>query len=150
MDLDTQNRLISDHIRQHGWHCLHVFSNEPGEAGFSYSIGFAESYGAPEVLVLGFEREKAHALLHECASLLQRGHKIRPGVEDAEVLAGGYKAVFREVLREKFSGYLGTALGYYQQKPFGAVVMFLPDREHRFPWQSGYDYLPADEALTLV
>lgn len=32
---------------------------------------------------------------------------------------------------------------YYEDKPFSAVVMFLPDLHHRFPWQQGYDYIRA-------
>jgi hypothetical protein len=45
---------------------------------------------------------------------------------------------------------LGTALRYYRPKEFGAVVMFIPDREHRFPWQAGYDYIPANDSLAIV
>lgn len=52
MDQDStaQNQRVSDNIREHGWHCLHVFPTREGQDTFSYSIGFAESYEAPEVL----------------------------------------------------------------------------------------------------
>ena len=36
------------------------------------------------------------------------------------------------------------------ERPFSALVMFLPDREHRFPWQSGYADIPAEESLAIV
>jgi len=149
-DLATQNQRISDDVREYGWHCLHVFPTQDGQTNFSYSIGFGESYGAPEVLIFGLEREKAHALLNECAHLLKGGHTIHPNTEDANVLAGDYKVVFRPVRRDCFGEYLGTAIRYYQDKPFGAVVMFLPDRHHCFPWQPGYDDVPADESLAIV
>ena len=149
-DLAAQNQRISDNIREYGWHCLHVFPTKESQDKFSYSIGFGESYGAPEVLIFGLEREKAHALLNECAQLLKGGHTIHPGVEDANVLGGDYTVVFKHVRPDCFGEYLGTASRYYQDKPFGAVVMFLPDRQHRFPWQPGYDGIPAGEPLAIV
>jgi hypothetical protein len=145
-----QNRKIADNIRTYGWHCLHVFPVRDDQDKFSYSIGFAESFGAPEVLIFGRERESAHALLNECANLLKDGHIIRPDVEYADVLSGDYKVIFRSVRPECFGEYLGTALRYYRPKEFGAVVMFIPDREHRFPWQAGYDYIPANDSLAIV
>jgi hypothetical protein len=149
-DLATQNQRISGNIREYGWHCLHVFPTKEGQDKFSYSIGFAESYGAPEVLIFGREREKTHALLNECAHLLRGGHTIVPGVEDENVLAGDYKVVFKSVRSDSLGENLGTAVRYYQGKPFSAVVMFLPDRQHRFPWQPGYDDIPTEEALAIV
>ena len=149
-DLAAQNLQISDNIREYGWHCLHVFPTKDDQDQFSYSIGFGESYGAPEVLIFSFKREKAHALLNECAQLLKNGHTISPGVEDADILDGGYSVVFKSVRPEFFGEYLGTASRYYQGRTFSAVVMFLPDKEHRFPWQPGYDYIPADEPLAIV
>jgi hypothetical protein len=150
LDLATQNQEIKDNIRNFGWHCLHVFPTNDNHGKFSYSIGFAESYGAPEVMVFGVDREKAHALLNACAEMLQDGHTICNSAENPNVLNGGYNVVFRPVRSICFGEYLGTALRYYQDRPFGAVVMFLPDSEHRFPWQSGYDYIPADEPLAIV
>ena len=149
-NIADQNQKISDNIRKYGWHCLHVFPTEEGQGSFSYSIGFAETYGAPEVLIFGRERESAHGLLNECANLLKAGHVIQPDVEDPDVLSGGYNVIFKSVRADCFGEYLGTARRYYRGKPFTAVVMFIPDREHRFPWQAGYDYIPADESLAIV
>ncbi len=148
--LAAQNQKIADHIQEYGWHCLHVAPCEGDEEPFSYSIGFAESYGAPQVLVFGLSREKAHGLLNGCASALQKGHAIIPDVEDPQLLSGGYKVIFKSVRPEFFYEYLGTAQRFYGDKPCRAVVMFLPDREHRFPWQTGYSYIRMDEALTIV
>ena len=148
--LAAQNQTIAGHIRDYGWHCLHVWPDEEGQDAFTYSIGFAESFGAPEVLVFGLPRDTAHAVLGVCADLLRAGHAIQPGVEVGEVLDGGYRVVFWP-LRDEWRGeYLGTAERHYGDVPFGAVVMFLPDREHRFPWQDGYAGPPADEALAVA
>lgn len=149
-NLAAQNQKIADNIGKYGWHCLHVSPSEEGQDRFSYSIGFGETYGAPEVLIFGRDRDNAHSLLNECADLLKAGHVIQPDVEDSNVLAGGYNVIFKSVRADCFGEYLGTARRYYQGKPFKAVVMFIPDREHRFPWQTGYDYIPADESLAIV
>ena len=149
-DPAAQNQRISENIREYGWHCLHVFPTKENQDKFSYSIGFEESYGAPEVLIFGFEREKAHAVLNECAQLLKGGHTIHPDVEDAEVLAGDYTVVFKSVRPHCYGEYPGTASRYYQGKPFDAVVMVLPDWQHRFPWRSRYDGIPADEPLAII
>jgi hypothetical protein len=41
-------------------------------------------------------------------------------------------------------------LRYFRPKSFGAVVMFLPDKGHRFPWDVGYDGISAEEPLAIV
>ena len=142
---------IAEDIQCYGWSCLHV-SPAQGEMGcaFTYSIGFAESYGAPEIAVFGMQREKAHSLLSVCATLLKNGYTIRLDVEDPNLLAGGYNVIFRSVRPVCMDEYFGTAMRYYAGKAFAAAVMFLPDRQHRFPWEAGYDYVPVDEALAII
>lgn len=148
--LAAQNKQVAENILRCGWHCLHIAPCKDGEAPFTYSIGFTETFGAPEVLVFGLPAEKAHSLLNACASALKGGHAITPDVENPKILSGGYKVIFRRVRPECFGEYLGVAGRYYQGGPFGAVVMFLPDSEHRFPWQAGYSYIRVDEALAIV
>lgn len=111
-DRAKQNALIAEHVRKHGWHCLSISPSDEGEEAFTYTIGFTESRGAPEVLLFGMPREKAHALLAICAQRLREGHTIVPDAEDAELLANGYKLVFRPLRADCFDEYLGTALRY--------------------------------------
>ena len=145
-----QMKKIAEHIGVHGWSCLHVAPTGESEEPFSYSIGFGETFGAPEVLVFGFRPERAHALLNACAHLLRNAGAIDRDVEVAGVLAGDYKVVFKPVRPECLDEYLGTAFRYYKDKPFGAVVMFLPDRNHHFPWQIGYEGMSVRESLGIV
>ena len=147
----VHDTMVATDIKRYGWHCLHV-SPALGEKGcvFTYSIGFAKPYGAPEIAVFGMQQEKAHSLLSECATLLRNGYVIRFDVEDPNVLAGDYNVIFRPVRPAYRGEYFGTAMRYYADKAFTAAVMFLPDRQHRFPWEAGYDYVPVDEALAIV
>jgi len=150
MDVALESQRIAANVGAHGWHCLHVLPNDEGQDPFSYSIGFAQSFAAPEVLVFGRSRESAHALLAECADLLRGGHMFVPGQEDSEVLSGGYKVVFRHLQAQHHAVYVGTACRYYGARPFSVLVMFLPDRNHLFPWQPGYTGPAASEWLGLV
>jgi len=143
---------IESHIREYGWHCLSVAPSE-GErefTPFTYSIGFAHSYQAPEVLVFGLGSKKAHAVLSECAAVLAAGGQLHADVEDDRILAKNYKVMFRPLLQAAYDHYLGTALRYYGRTQFDAFVMFLPDRDHRFPWEQGYCGAIATEALAAT
>jgi len=143
-------RVVAKHVAEFGWHCLHVHPNTDAQLPFSYSIGFAESFGQPEILVFNQPREKAHSLLSVCANMFRSGEKIESYQEDGRVLEGAYKVIFRPVALHAYGEFLGTAKRYYGGKPFSAVVMFLPDKNHRYPWDEGYDYLDLREALAIV
>ncbi len=152
MSIAEQNQKIAEHIEEYGWHCLHILPTQEknDHEQFSYSIGFSETYNAPEILVFGLSREKSHALLNECAQLLHDGHIFRADIPDGSVLSGSYKVVFKPVKKECFDQYLGTAVRYFGTKPFDAMVMFLPDKNNRFPWESSYCDVPTDESLSIV
>ena len=36
------------------------------------------------------------------------------------------------------------------ETPLDAVVMFVPDADHRYPWEDGYAYVDVSEALGIV
>jgi hypothetical protein len=85
-----------------------------------------------------------------CADILREGGEFHANEPDPRILKGDYKVVFRHLRPDCFGEYAGTAMRHYRDKPFPALVMFLPDSKGRYPWQSGYDYIPADEALSVV
>ena len=144
------DKRIADNIREYGWHCLHIASTEEDETPFTYTIGLFETYSGPEIFIFNVEPKKAHAVLNVCAQVLREGGTIEPEVPDDRILAGGYKVIFRPLRHELFDEYAGTAVRHYGHSTFPAYVMFFPDAAGRFPWESGYDYIPADEAMSVV
>lgn len=51
-------------IAQTGWAALAVFADdEGGTPAFTYSIGFQETLGTPEVLLVGFDSRTSHTVL---------------------------------------------------------------------------------------
>ena len=58
-----EQRIVAG-IAEHGWYGIHV--HEDGDfPGFSYSIGFWESVGAPEFLIYGLPKGLMHSMLWE-------------------------------------------------------------------------------------
>lgn len=150
MDHDPQHALIAANIDRHGWHCLHVGAERDDEEPFSYSIGFGERHGAPEVVVFGLPPDKAHALLSRCAALLAAGQPLQTGLDDSRVLDNGYPVRFRPLRPDRYDEYVGTARRYYGERGFQALVLFWPDRQQRLPWQPGYDAPAQHEALAAA
>ncbi len=122
-------------VETFGWHCVNVHPT-PGDErpGFSYTIGLTETYDHPEIMIFGLG-EKAHALLTECTELIKKGTTFVPDKPNAEVLAGSYEVIFKRVRKECFEEYLGTALRFYKERPFEALIMFWPNKDRRFPWE---------------
>ncbi len=133
-----------------GWHCVHVLPENDCQVQFTYTIGLSEKFRAPEVMVFGFPRERAHELLGVCAYLVANGEEIEVDIPDGRILQGGYKVVFREVSKVAFGEYLGTACRFFKGDTFRAVVLFVPDAQARYPWESGYNYIQVNEALGIL
>ncbi len=145
-----RDETVAEHIQRYGWHCLHVQPDHPDQVPFSYTIGFNQCHQAPEVMVFNMPRDRAHALLSACAAMLAEGHRIQPDIRNGDVLSGGYDVIFKRVDPRFHREYLGTALRHAPETPLDAVVMFLPDADHRYPWEDGYAYVDVSEALGIV
>jgi hypothetical protein len=146
----SHDQTIASHIQMHGWHCLHVAASNDDEDPFSCSIGFWSTFGAPEVLVFGLPEAHAHAVLMACYQRLQNGGTLQSGVKDDSILSGGYPVVFNPLRTDQYDEYLGTAMRHYNDQPFPALVMFLPDRQYRFAWDPGYEGPAVREAVRIV
>ena len=131
------NATIASHIRQYGWHCLHVFPSFPARKRQS-SLRSVTASGSPSLTGPPKCLYSVYAILSECAAVLSAGGRLQADAKDDRILAGDYKVLFRPLPRTAHSQYLGTALRYYGWTKFDALVMFLPDCERRFPWERGY------------
>lgn len=140
----------AEHIRDHGWSFVYVKATQPDEQPFCYTIGFTETYQAPEILVFGLGQQRAHDLLSHCAELLANGHTFCAGIKDGKVLAGGYSVVFKPLREDCYGEYVGRARHHYRDAQFNVLVMFFPDREHCFPWDTPYQGSDASEPMRIV
>lgn len=128
---------VAHDIREYGWHCLHVLPRFGEEGvGFTYTIGLVESYDHPELMIFGLGRERSHRVLCECANMIRAGTHFPTDIRISDVLARDFDVMFRPVRRECFEEYLGTALRHYGEREFEAYVLFWPDNENQFVWDS--------------
>lgn len=136
MKHDTDEKVAND-IREYGWHCLHV-APRAGEEGaiFTYTIGLVHSYHHPELMIFGLGREKSHQILHECVEMIKSGTQLPINERVPDVLSRDFDVMFKPIRKEHFGEYLGTAIRQYGHKEFGAYVLFWPDKENRFVWES--------------
>ena len=93
--------------------------------------------------------DKAYGVLSECAGLVRGGAQFAPDELRSEVLAGDYKVIFKKVRRECFDEFLSLARRFYGERHFEALVLFWPDKQHRYPWEMSDRSVQA-EALQIV
>jgi hypothetical protein len=142
-------KLRSD-VETFGWHCLSVHP-KAGEEGahFTYTIGLTETLAHPEIMIFGLGSKVSHQILTDCVGMIREGTTFQPDVEYENVVGGNYKVVFKTMKPEFLPEYFGTAERFYNGKPFIGLVMFWPDKEHRFPWQET-NSASQREALNVV
>ena len=140
---------IKKNIEQYGWHFIFVFDPDGEKENFSYTVGFEETYKFPEIIIFGLNKDSAHGICTDIADDLAKGKTYPLNTKIADVIGGDYKVLFKEVLPEKFDGYLNGCLSYYK-KPFRACVMFWPDKDGMFPFEYGYKSKAQNEALQIV
>ena len=129
-------RETRKHIADYGLSVLHVHE-EPGSPGFAYSIGLWETFGHPEILIIGLRREQGHGIINACADLIRAGTVFREGERYSDVLKG-YAVEFLEIAPDYHPTYLGSAIRFYGKR-VPALQIVYPDRDGRFPWDEGTD-----------
>jgi len=157
---DFEQRMV-DSIDQHGWFGLHVMAG--GDLpGFSYSVGFWESVGAPEFLIYGLPKDLTHAMLWEMFRQFKAGLAIADG-ERVSGLLEGFDCIIRPVHPSHFDEHVGSARWYRRHRlgdDAGLQVfqIFWPGKQQGlFPWEPGCDpavrdcqpqlYLPDEAGL---
>jgi hypothetical protein len=137
-DDDQDRKLLSD-VAEHGWHIPHIFADESGPC-FSFSVGFYLKFGHPEILVMGLSQSVAHKFINLVGGYIRSGRVFRPG-ERTDDLAQGFSCCFVPIVTEHYREYLGYGIWFYRslKQPFPALQLVWPDKQGKFPWESGYD-----------
>lgn len=140
---DYEKRLVAN-IEEHGWFCVSVL-NDKGPS-WNYSVGFAETLGAPEFIVFGLDPKLMHAMLWALFRLIRDGAPI-PGNDDrVSGILSGHDCLIRDVHAENIvPNYLSSAIWRWGDPvvrggPVPVRQLFWPDVEHGlFPWQPRCD-----------
>lgn len=125
-------------VEKFGWHFVLI----PGEggSGFLFTIGLWQTWKHPEIIAFSptDDPERIVGRFSAVAKRIAAGERFEPG-KTYEGLFGDFPGAFRAVHADRYEDYLGTAAGFYQSFDFPVQQLFWPDREGRFPWETGFD-----------
>jgi len=124
---------VGKDIEEHGWHVIKVQSKD-SKPSFAYSIGLFQSFGHPEILIVGLAPDTMHRMINNIGSDVTQGKAYHDGDVSGEIL-DGYECIFREVLSEHYRELFGWAIWHYKGTEFRTLQCIWPDRNHRFPWE---------------
>jgi len=126
---------IADNIERVGWQAISVFPTEKEPiTPFTYTVGFSEHDGHPEMIVLGLPPTVAHQLLYGLYERVAAGERFADGETDSNVL-DGYDVRFQALPPDGVP--LNWARMYYGVEELPALQIVWPDREGRFPGEDG-------------
>jgi hypothetical protein len=130
---EIELRVRAD-IERHGWHVV-IVPPEDDAPGWAHSIGLAERFAHPELLVFGSEPRQLGALVNALGERVRRGRRFAAGDTAEDVLAG-LPFAFRAVAPRWLPVFLGNAAWHYRREDFPVLQGIWPDRHGRFPWQA--------------
>ena len=128
---EHEERAISN-IERTGLHILNVFSDDE-TSEFSYSVGLTYSYGQPEVLIYGLNRDVATDILNQVASLMETGTKFRDKDISLDVL-DGFECKFMKVHKSHYRNHVGWTIWLNDySNDFELLQLVWPDKAGSFP-----------------
>lgn len=144
MAQETENSImdrLASKIDEYGWTVVSVFADpEAGHPPFTYSIGFTETFDAPEVVLLGIPPETAQSIIAGMAHGL-RNREIR--IPDKETRMSHVIRNFDVQIRiipEDLAGNIARcARARYTPAPVRLRQVVLPDPRGLFPGEEGCD-----------
>ncbi len=141
--------ITRENVKKYGWSFLFVDGSNENKPDFSYSIGFEETLGHPEIMIFGLKKEVMHSFLSDLYEMIKDGTTFSLGARIEGIAQDPYHPIFKEVKVEHFNEYLGTAMRYYN-KPFRAWVLLWPDKNNILPTDPASSLTVQDEAVNIV
>ena len=133
--MDGIRKRMDAMIAETGWWVQAVLPG-PDSPSFAYSVGMTETFGHPEVMVMGFSPELMHTLINGIGELVREGARFGDRDSSDKVIRG-YPVVFREPEDAAAAEFALAAVSRYGKGRFRLLQCFLPDAQGRFPWDEG-------------
>lgn len=147
-DRDMSRRdKIEFMIEQDGWAMDAVRARsdlDPPMPTYSYTVGFQDRFGFPEVCIFGLKPVACRGLFGLVADALAGGTEFPVGAAFIGLLDGGQACAFLPVDAESSVGML-PALAEHRRvagasdTDFAMVQLAWPDRSGHLPWEDGFD-----------
>ena len=136
-DLEAK-QVILKNIEEYGCH-LALLEPTNYLTGFVYTIGLYKKFNHPEIICFGLKSDVIGRILNHAADLIKKGDVLK-----TQKLYSGfpqdYNIQFIEVDIEYYQNYLGYAGWFYDMTwDFPALQLVWPDKQHKFPWEEGFN-----------
>ena len=127
----SEQKVRSD-VEEFGWHVVTVGAQSGPDFGFT--IGLHQTFGHPEVLMIGLPDHMLRNVLNVVGENVKSGARYSAGASYSGILEG-HQCAFRSVPGDRFPEYLGYAIRFYAGVGFPCIQCIWPDRLGRFPWR---------------
>lgn len=138
-------------IETNGWLLEPVAARpeiDPPIPGYAYTIGFEQTFGFPEVVIVGLKPVHARGLAGLLADMLRGGTRIPIGELFRGLYDGEQRAALLPVDLDALGELFAWATDWYGDQPYRVVQLAWPDRTGWLPWEDGFD--PALAGVQLV
>ena len=125
-------------------------STDPPFPGYGYTIGFEQTFGFPEVVIVGLKPVAAKGLAGLIAYLLRSGSQIPVGEQFRGLYDGDQRAALVPLDPAALGGMFEGADAWYGDEPYRLVQLVYPDRTGWLPWEPGFDPALAGVQLLLA
>ncbi|MCC3160272.1 DUF4262 domain-containing protein [Hymenobacter sp. 15J16-1T3B] len=133
----AEQQLVSD-IEKYGCHIILILGDDYLPS-FVYSVGLTKTYGHPEIICFDLPREVLFSVVDMAHELIKTGRALKPGQSYDDFLEG-YDVQFVPVNNEYYPDYLSYARWFYgSNEAFETLQLVWPDKQHRFPWDEGFN-----------
>lgn len=112
---------------------------DPPLGAYTYTIGFPDHTGFPDVVVFGLTPVATRGLLGVVADTLRAGTAIPIGQELVGLLDNDLRSVFAPVDADEWGWLFHQATEWYGDTPLDVVQLLYPDRHGWLPYESGFD-----------
>ncbi len=127
----AEKKILAD-VQKHGWHVIYVAEDDSGP-GYAFTIGLADTFKHPELVMVGQSQELLHVVLNNIGSDIRGGSALRPGETTRSALDDLDCAVL-EVTAANREEWLGLAVWWHRGVDFRALQIVWPDKQNRLPW----------------
>jgi hypothetical protein len=162
LSFSLYERAILRRVRKYGWTSVGVRADAE-MSSFTYTIGFWQTLGSPDIVVAGIEDRPADMLLWEAFRGIKSGELTLAEGEPWRGWLQNGDYVWRQVHPSQWTtSNFGSGFWYNETHPSGrpppppAFQLVSPDFAGRLPWEAGYDeeirreqhefYAPAGDA----
>ncbi|MEM7358933.1 MAG: DUF4262 domain-containing protein [Pseudomonadota bacterium] len=115
---------VKNDIAEHGWHVLSVSCSD--SPNFSYTVGFEQTLGHPEIIMSGLKIDLMHQLLNDIGGLIKEGESFTNGDLSNEVIRG-FPVKFVALNENSTEEYLRVAKAHYENGSIRALQCIWPD-----------------------